>query len=313
MRSLSAAGLRLVIRVLGALTRVWSRLPLPLVQRLGAAVGWIFDVFPNRERAVAEANLAACFPGMGAAERRLLRRQALQHAGRLFAEMPAAWQRPVSFWEPWVADAGFAEYARGVMQGGKGMIIAAPHLGNWEVGLHHLARIAPVTALYRPPRQSALEPLLLEGRAAGGAVPVPATPRGVKAVREALSRGEIVAILPDQTPKKTGHAAGNYAPFFGIPAYTMTLLGRLARTSGAVVVFAFAERLENGRFRVRWCEAPAGIASDDKAVAAAALNEGVEGCVRLCPEQYLWTYKRFFPPPPGEQSIYRRWKKKTRR
>jgi KDO2-lipid IV(A) lauroyltransferase len=303
----------MAFRVLLFLTRAWSRVPVEVAQGVGGAVGWLIDVLPNRERAVAAANIAACFPDMDATERCRLRRRALRHAGKLFAEMPAAWMRPVSSWSPRVDDAGFTEYARGVLAGGKGLIIAAPHLGNWEVGLHQLARIAPVTALYRPPRQSTLEPLLLEGRAAGGAVLMPATARGVKAVREALSRGEIVAILPDQAPKKSGHAAGVYAPFFGMPAYTMTLIPRLARASGAPVLFAFAERLEDGCFRSRWCEAPSDVASDDKEEAAAALNAGVERCVRLCPDQYLWTYKRFFPSPPGVPSIYRRWKKKTRR
>jgi len=313
MKVSAGLGMRAGLRALLVLGRLWSRLPLGIAQRTGRILGRLADVVPNRERDVAEANIVACFPDMPPEDRRRMRRQALQEIGALFTEMPAAWFRPVGYWDGRIEDAGFADYVRGRMAGGRGLIIAAPHLGNWEVGLHQLARIAPVTALYRPPRQKSLEPLLVRGRGGGGAVLVPATARGVRAVREALARGEMVAILPDQAPKQTGRAAGTYAPFFGIPAYTMTLIARLARAENTSVLFAFAERMPDGRFISRWCEAPEGIGSEDKAEAAAALNQGVERCVRRCPEQYLWTYKRFFPSPPGTPMIYQRWKKKARR
>ena len=294
------------------LARSWSLLPVSLAQRIGVLFGLVVDLFPNRERDVAAINIAACFPDEAPADRKRLRRRVLAASGRLFCEMPATWFKPLSYWDKRVDSAGFEAHARTLLEAGKGLLVAAPHLGNWEITLIILTRIAPVTAMYRPPRQQALEPLLMAGREKGGARMVPATGGGVRAVHAALRRGDIAGILPDQSPKiADGRGAGVFAPFFGIPAFTMTLVSRLARRSGAPVVFVFAERLRNGRYRIRWCDAPAGIDGEEPAVAAAALNAGVEQCVRRRPDQYLWTYKRFAPAPPGSPWLYSR-KRKAR-
>jgi KDO2-lipid IV(A) lauroyltransferase len=97
-----------------------------------------------------------------------------------------------------------------------------------------------------------------------------------------------------------------YAPFFGEPALTMTLLPRLARRTGAAVLFVFVERLPRARgYRMHWLPAPEGIADADPVISATALNRGVEACVALCPEQYQWTYRRFKARPDGGPNRYR--------
>jgi KDO2-lipid IV(A) lauroyltransferase len=296
------------------LARAWGLLPVGLAQRVGSVFGLLVDLVPNREREVATVNLAACYPAKAPAERQRLRRDNLIELGRLFAEMPAAWFKPPGYWDRRIDSRDFEAHARLLLAAGKGMIVAAPHLGNWEISLIACARarLGAIIAMYRPPRQPALEPVLMAGREKGGAKLVPATAGGVRAVHAALRRGYLVGILPDQSPKIVdGRGAGVFAPFFGIPAFTMTLVSRLARRSGAPVVFIFAERLPRGRFRIRWCDAPAGIDGDDPVLAATALNAGVEQCVRLRPEQYLWSYKRFAPAPRGGRSLYAR-KRKAR-
>ena len=109
-------------------------------------------------------------------------------------------------------------------------------------------------------------------------------------------------ILPDQEPLKK---YGVTAPFFGVPALTMTLVSRILRRTGARALYVFAERRPAGRFRVRFLEAPDGLDDADETAAAERLNRGVEACVRLCPEQYLWSYKRFKTAPPGELTPYK--------
>lgn len=294
------------------LARAWSLLPVSLVQKIGSLFGVLSDVVPNRERDVATVNLAACFPEKAPEERRRLRRQVLVELGRLLFEMPAAWFKTPDYWETRIDSREFAVHAKSLLAAGKGLIVASPHLGNWEISLIAAAPLGRITAMYRPPRQPVLEPLLMAGREKGGAKLVPATAGGVRTVHAALRRGHLVGILPDQSPKIVdGRGAGIFAPFFGHPAFTMTLVSRLARRSGAPVVFIFAERLAGGRFRIQWCDAPAGIDSAEPVHAATALNAGIEQCVRRRPEQYLWTYKRFAPAPPGARAFYSR-KRKAR-
>jgi KDO2-lipid IV(A) lauroyltransferase len=218
-------------------------------------------------------------------------------------EMPGAWMSKPAVWLPRIETGSAVAEIRRLLAHGKGLIIAAPHLGNWEVGIHFLSATAPITVLYRPPRRKDLEPIMIRGRSGNGARLVPTTPAGVRGLYEALARGEMIAVLPDQQPKKGGAAA--FAPFFGVPALTMTLIGRLAAKSGAPVLFVFVARLPEGRYRAYCLHADPEIAATDAESATAALNRGVEECVRLYPDQYQWTYRRFEARPGGAPSPYR--------
>jgi KDO2-lipid IV(A) lauroyltransferase len=113
---------------------------------------------------------------------------------------------------------------------------------------------------------------------------------------KALQAGGVVGITPDQQPKLGG---GEFAPFFGRQALTLSLIPRLAERSGAAVLFGFAERGADGRFEIHFEPAPAAIASPDLAEATAAMNAGVEAIARRDLWQYQWTYKRWTLRPPG--------------
>ena len=221
-------------------------------------------------------------------------------------EMPGVWFGDPEEWLAKVQPGDGFNLPKTFLDQGKGLIIAAPHLGLWEAGVHYLAKISPVTVLYRPPREQILEEIIKSGRSRGGARLVPTTAQGVKMLYQALRKGEMVAILPDQEPKAAGRSAGVFAPLFGQPALTMVLLGRLARKTGAAVIYTYVERLSLGRgYRMHFLSAPDTISHADPAVAAAALNQGIENCVRRCPAQYQWTYKRFNATPVGRGSPYK--------
>lgn len=282
-----------------------ARLPLGFAQRLGRLLGWFIYHLPNRERQVAAINIKLCFPELSTVEQQQLLRQSLAENAMTLIEMPGAW---IGDHRQWVAkvQAGLgADLLQQAQERGKGVIAVGPHLGNWEVGLHHLTTRAPVTALYRPPRQAVLDSLIKRGRSDSGAQLVPATPQGVKALFAALRRGEMMAVLADQEPKAAGRQGGVFAPFFGRPAMTMVLVNRLAHKTGATVLFWYMERLPHaGGFRMHWFDAPMTIADADPAVAATALNQGLEQCIRHAPSQYLWSYKRFYQQPDGKAPPY---------
>jgi len=273
-------------------TRAGAFLPLALTQRLGAFLGWLADVTPSKRRRVAAANLTACFPGLSPEELRALRRRVMLHSGRLFGEMPAAWFRSRDYWSRRLDTSEFDSRARALMSRGAGLIIALPHLGNWELGNHGLSAVGELTALYRPPRRPALEPLLRAGRERSNVRMVPTDQSGLREVCRTLRNGRAVVVLPDQTPRR--HNPGTVlAPFFEMPALTMTLLSRLSRRCGSPVLFGYFERRPAGRFALRCVEADPAISSGNLMEAATALNAGVERCVRRCPDQYQWTYRRF--------------------
>ncbi len=111
--------------------------------------------------------------------------------------------------------------------------------------------------------------------------------------------------MHSRNPPSGTEGAGVFAPFFGIPAYTMVLVARLAAKTGSPVVYGFARRLGRGKgFHLHFLPAPPGIDDPDPERAAAALNEGVQRCIEICPSQYQWSYKRFRVRPPNAPKLY---------
>jgi KDO2-lipid IV(A) lauroyltransferase len=286
--------LRSFIRFLGIL-------PLPLLRALGRVGGWLLYQLPNRERENARVNLTLCFPGMAPQEREQLLKEALKETAITLLEMPAVWYGSTDTWLARLEPGRVPEEIRRLQAQGRGLIVAMPHLGNFEISAHFFGSLGPATGLYRPPRKAGLEPLMLEGRNRPGHNRMVATDRaGIKALYAALSRGEIIVILPDQRPKSRQGGAGVFAPFFGVPALTMTLVNRFARKTGAPVYFiGFVRQRGSRKYQVIGHPGDAAIADEDPLVAATALNAGVEALVRQYPEQYQWTYRRFREQPDG--------------
>lgn len=284
------------VPLLRILLRALSVLPLPVAHAIGAASGQVLYLMAHRLRHVALTNLALCFPTMPEPEQRRLARASFRELGKQFLETGIIWfGRPERVRRLVVNPESLDELASYWPQD-RGLLLAGPHLGNWDlIGLHINSRFT-LHHLYRPPRQAELEPLLTEVRERGGGRSLPATPNGIRTLYRALRGGALVGILPDQEARGSGVSA----PFFGVPARTMTLLNQMAAKTGVPVVFCFMQRLPWGRgFRMRIIPAPPDIASPYPETAASALNEGVEQCVRLAPEQYQWTYKRFRQHPDG--------------
>ncbi|TNG00249.1 MAG: lipid A biosynthesis acyltransferase, partial [Gammaproteobacteria bacterium] len=86
---------------------------------------------------------------------------------------------------------------------------------------------------------------------------------------------------------------------------TMTLISKMARKTDAAVFLAYMQRYPPGRgYKLVIHEVADAIRSDDEVEAATALNQALETCIRACPEQYLWAYRRFKQRPDGEPPIY---------
>ncbi|MCK7592411.1 lipid A biosynthesis lauroyl acyltransferase [Pseudomarimonas salicorniae] len=286
---------RTLLGLLGAL-------PLAALQRLAAALAWCSARLDTRESRVARVNVALCFARRDAATRKAMHRATLRHTACAVLECARIWTRPAAASQRWIVEVHGRELLDAARADGRGVIVAAPHLGNWELFGHYLAACGPLSIVYREPQWGPAGEILLSGRGGDAVEQLPAQPSSVRKMLKALKDGRILGILPDQQPKV---GEGEFAPFFGRPALTMTLLSRLAARAGVEVVFGVARRLPDARgFAVHFLPALPGIADPDPGVATAALNAGVEACVALAPEQYQWTYKRFSRAAPGLTNPY---------
>lgn len=288
--------MRWYVRLTWWLLRALGVLPLRVLHALGAVVGQVlWWRRRGRERVHAEVNMQIARPRLDAAARARLAHTCLVETGRAATEMAAVWGRGARRALRLVREVEGVDVFDAALHTGRGLIIAAPHLGCWELLNYWLCAHTPIAILYAPPRTPAWEALLVRARADLAPEQVRAEGAGVRTLYKRLAAGGVVGILPDQQPRR---GDGRFAPFFGLDASTMVLLPRLAQRTGATVLFAFAERLPRGAgFRIRIRPAPDGIADADLDIACAALNRGVEQCVELAFPQYQWTYKRWAERP----------------
>jgi Kdo2-lipid IVA lauroyltransferase/acyltransferase len=280
------------------LFRILSRLPLPVLHNLGAAMGWLIWLASPTYRRHLHENIALA--GMGHA-----RNAAIAEAGKGVAELPKIWLRPQDELMGRVARVSGWEHVEAARAAGKGVLYLTPHLGCFEITAQYLAArpsadgsIHPITVLYRRPRQDWLAPLMEQGRGMHLKL-APADLGGVRRLMKALKHGEASGMLPDQVP---GNGEGIWSPFFGKPAYTMTLAARLAE-GGATVLMTYAERLHYGAgYHIHFIPLSQPLCGD-LPTRVAQLNREVETIIRLCPEQYLWGYNRYKRPAgaPGPQ------------
>ena len=294
--------------LLYALAWTVARLPWPLLRLLADAVAALSVATDAREARVARRNLELVRPDLDAAAREALVREIVRTTARQAFETLRLWTRPAARNLADIVEVHGEALFDAALADARGLVVAAPHMGNWELLNQWLAMKTPLAILYRPPESATGEAFLRRVRAnAGGEVEqVRAEAAGVRTLLKRLQKGGVVGILPDQQPKA---GEGEFAPFFGKPALTMTLLGRLAERSKAHVLLCWCERLPGTsppRFALHVEAAPDGVADPDPQRAVAALNTGIEAIARRDFAQYQWTYKRYTlrPPGSGEENPY---------
>ena len=269
------------------LYRLASRWPLGLLHALGAALGWLtWLASPTYRRRFAENSARAGY--------RLAQvRAAVAHAGRMAAETPRLW-----FGAPVPVQWDGAELIEAAYAAGRGIVYLTPHMGCFEITAQGAATRfgatrGPITVLYRPARQAALAKVLETARQREGLETAPTTLTGVRQMIRALRAGQAVGLLPDQVPPE---GQGLWSPFFGQPAYTMTLAARLVQQTGATPLLAWGERLPRARGYCIHVQPFAEPLSSELETAVGQINRAMEQLIRQCPGQYLWGYGRYKTP-----------------
>ena len=274
-----------------------SILPLWLLHALGAAAGWLTYAASPSYRRRFKANVQAAGLPWAAA------RPAIAAAGRMIAETPWLWLRPDAQGLGRKLQWDGAALIETALADQRGLVLLTPHLGCFEICAQAYAErfsggVAgspqPITVLYRPARQAWLRQVVDGARGRAGLLTAPATLGGVRQMIRALRQGHTIGLLPDQVPPE---GLGVWAPFFGQPAYTMTLAGRLLQQTGAAVLLIWGERLPGGRgYTVHVLPAPTLSDEASPESAATTINGAMEQLIRIAPGQYLWGYHRYKRP-----------------
>ncbi|MBM6550666.1 lysophospholipid acyltransferase family protein [Marinomonas ostreistagni] len=281
--------------------KLMGKLPLPLVRSLGRTFGLIGLRFDRRTRRAIDRNLELCMPSLDIEQRIRLRNNRLRHMGQTFAEMGHLWTRDVSFILDHCYEGEGAAALKEAVQGKGGVIVLAPHIGNWEAVNVYVSSIRPMTAMYRPSKDESLDSFILAARNRAGGDLVPTNRRGVMQIVKALNADGVVGMLPDQVPQK---GSGEFAPFYGHQAYTMTLAGQLAHKTNAKAFVVGCLQTSKG-FEVVALEVDPRFYDEDVETSLTGLNASIEQLVEYAPSQYQWEYKRFKYQPHGAQNPYK--------
>lgn len=264
-----------------------ARLPLGVLRASGATLGWLFWVTGSRKRRIVDANLALVRADLDASARDALAHACVRETGIALIEAFGIWTNPRRTLAL-VREVRGQDLFDAAIAAQRGLILCAPHLGSWEVANYWIGARTPFATFYTQPGHAQVDALLQRLRAGGASIQFPIDDSGVRRVFRHLKSGGVVSIMPDHVPR----AGAVVAPFFGVPALTMTLLPRLAQRTGAAVLMLFVERLSRG-YRVHFREAPSDIADPDPLIACSAMNAAIEACVHDAFAQYQWNYKRF--------------------
>lgn len=276
-----------------ALFRLLSFFPLPVLHCLGAGLGWMTYLASPSYRQRLQNNIRQA--GFSAHTF-----SAISEAGKSMLELPFIWYASPRRVLKKTIRIDHWEIAQAALDAQQGVVFLTPHLGCFEIIAQVIATKTPFTALYRPPRKKALQPLMENARTRTNLTLAPANLSGVRSMLKALKKGAAVGLLPDQVPQQ---GEGVWADFFGRPAYTMTLSSKLHQMTGAPIILSYAERLSFGRgFVIRFSHfnPPEGDKDqppdDSPAQQARAINVAMEKLIARCPAQYIWSYNRYKIP-----------------
>ena len=266
---------------------IFFKLPLFVLHLLGALFGHIAYQFDRRFKERIDINLKRAFASSDVSDLKKLTSLAIREIGKCLMEAPAIWFNSPQKNFCWVKKCYGWEHVEAALKKKKGIIFLTPHLGCFEITAQYYAHFYPITVLFKRPKQKWLANIVLSGRRHSKIHLAEANMQGVKQLMQALKKGEAIGILPDQVPNE---GQGVWAQFFNTPAYTMTLVSKLAESSKATVLIGFGHRLSKGQGYEVYIEP---LGSDHS---PQGINDRLESLIRKYPTQYLWNYQRFKKP-----------------
>jgi KDO2-lipid IV(A) lauroyltransferase len=237
---------------------------------------------------VARRNIDLCLPGLSAREREGLLDRHFASLGMGVCESAMCW---------WSSDERIrslsqvegCEHLDTAQRRGRGVILLTAHFTTIEIGARIMNCIRPICALYRPLKNPVLAAASDNSRARRARSAI--RHNDIRGMVRALKNNEIVWYAPDQSFRKKG---AQMVPFFGTAAATNTGTSRLARMTGATVLYFSHERLQDGNgYRVVIHPPVESIPSTEDISDTEHFNRFIEAQVRRVPEQYWWIHRRF--------------------
>jgi KDO2-lipid IV(A) lauroyltransferase len=290
----------LAVTVLRSVLRLSALVPLEVARSAGRFVGRLAFRMNTQTVRVVRRNVELAYPQLPADEQAALTKEAVLEQGALTAELGHVWRRSSAYVMSKLRVVGI-EHLEAAAADERGVLVLAPHVGNWEVLPHHLVTQGDLLGLFEPPKLPSVGSLVLEARKRPGGAYVPTTPKGLVQLVRHFKCGGLTGILPDQVP---AHQSGGLnVPFKGVECFTASLCANLLSKSGARAVLAGVFRVKGG-WELVYLPVSTDIYNENLEVALTVMNQDIETLISGRDAQYQWSYKRFRTLPRGTTNHY---------
>ncbi len=279
--------------------RLLVLLPAPWILALGAAFSGAASPLLRTRRHVIARNLELCFPDMDAAQREALRFEATREMGRMLGEFALGWFASDARLARLRVDLEGLEHLEAARHSGRGVLLVGGHFSHLELCARLISHRIRIAGMYRRMDSDVFEYMVLRARLRYADTMFDKDQ--LRACVKYLKRGGTVWYAPDQDMRGKDAV---FAPFFGIPASTITATHHLARLSGAAVIPFFHRRAPDGGYVLRLDAPLENFPGNDVVADTARVNAAIERMVREAPAQYLWAHKRFKTRPEGMPPAY---------
>ena len=291
---------RLAAGVLRASLRLSSLLPLETARGCGRLLARLLYAMNSKTVRIIRRNIELAYQDRSPLEREALVKAAISEQGALISELGHVWRRSSDYVMSKVSVVGQAHFDEALADK-RGVLVLAPHVGNWEVLPHHLVTQGDLLGLFEPPKLPSVGSEVLANRQRPGGEYVPTTPKGLVKLIRHFKQGGLTGILPDQVPSH--ESAGLNVPFMGVDCFTASLCANLLSKSGARALIAGVFRVPGG-WEVVYNPVSESIYDKDLNTALQAMNKDIEKLIFGRDQQYQWSYKRFRTLPRSPADHY---------
>ncbi len=271
---------------------VFRYVPLSVMRAVALFVAWIAILIPDLKiKRTIRINLRLAFAEFSEEECDCFTKAVIKNQALIAVESIKCWAMPPEWSIAQIDNVYNKEVFDEALANSNGMLAIVPHLGTWEMMNAWINQFGSPTILYKPAKNQTVDEFILEGRQRLNATLVPTDASGVKAIFKTLKSGGFSIILPDHVPQPSG---GVIVPFFGIETLSSTLAPELASKTKCALVGLSCLRNDNNGFDI-YCTKldDPDLYARDMNVATKALNDAMEQMIRVCPSNYMWSYRRF--------------------
>ena len=277
-----------------------NRLPWRWQIRLGRILGNILYYINPHRRHVTEVNIRLCFPELTEHEQTRMVREVFINNGIGLFETAMAWWTPLHTLRGHFTLTG-REYLDEALSQGNGVILLGAHFSTLDLGGLLFSDFYPVDAMYRRHNNPLLERIITRSRQRYFNLVIERSE--IRKTLKALRQNHIVWYAPDQD---FGPHQSVYAPFFGVPAASITATTRMVKLNNSpILMLAQHRKPDDSGYELELFPVIKPFPTGDEEADAARINAEIEKAIRKDPAQYMWVHRRFKTHPQGKNHLYR--------